>query len=90
MPRSPSVPTSTNLNIAELTSRAASNRAGRTGIKIPSHLRGYIKLTNALDTSCSIDVWDDNRIMRDSANANSKSVTIFAIDNDLNNPYRSV
>ena len=36
----------------------------------PAQAMGYKSSTRALLARWSIDVWDDNRMMRDSANAN--------------------
>lgn len=36
----------------------------------PAHIIGYKSSTSALVARCSIDVWDDRRMMRDSASAN--------------------
>ena len=57
---------------------------------MPNQFSGYIKLTNARDTSCNIEVWDERRMMRDSERAYSNSTTMFWISRALNKLYRSV
>lgn len=56
----------------------------------PAHVIGYNSSTSALVARCSIDVWDDRRMMRDSANANSIKTTMLGIDNARNRAYKSV
>lgn len=46
------------------------SRAGSTGINTPAQVMGYNSSTSALVARWSIDVCDDRRMMRDSANAN--------------------
>lgn len=53
----------------------------------PAHVIGYNSSTSALVARCSIDVWDDRRMMRDSANANyifkSKSAAAAMAEEDF-------
>jgi hypothetical protein len=65
-------------------SRADSNLAGRTGMKILAHFRGYSRLAKALLARCSIEVCEDSRIILDSDKANSSKATIFGIVRALN------
>lgn len=63
-----------------LTSMADNKRAGNTGTYTPSHCIGYSKLMRPLETSSSIEVYEERRMIRDSASMNSNRVTIFGMD----------
>jgi hypothetical protein len=64
-------------------------RAGRMGMKTPAHLRGYSKLVSAWVARCNIDVCEDKKMMRDSANVNSRRAMMLGIDKHLNRAYKS-
>lgn len=49
---------------------AWTSRAGSTGINTPDHVRGYKRSRSALLARWSIEVWDDKRMIRDSASKN--------------------
>lgn len=43
-----------------------------------------------LDTSSNIEVYDESRMIRDSASMNSNNVTIFGMDIARNSAYKSL
>jgi hypothetical protein len=44
-------------------------RAGKTGMRIPVHVKGNKRSTRALVARYNIDVWDERKMIRDSAKA---------------------
>jgi hypothetical protein len=58
-------------------------------MKTPAHLSGYSKLVRAWVARCNIDVCEDKKMMRDSANVNSRRAMMLGIDRHLNRAYKS-
>ena len=59
-------------------------------MKMLAHLKGYSKLAREWQARCSMLVWDERKMIRDSDMAYSNRATTFSRDRHLKRAYRSI
>jgi len=59
-------------------------------MKMPAHFSGQISSMSALLTVCSMAVWEERRMILDSARTYSNKTRMFGMVSALNSGYRSV